>query len=214
VFRSVVRLTSNTIDSTGALGILVCASGVTPDTSVITMTGNLVSSNGYNWPGGAGNGMEVYLTCSGTQTITGNTFTGNALNGLFVASGTTNITNNLFQANTLGVSLYATNGFGEEPSFTSPIVALYGNTFDSNVRDGVFSERYPGSVTRDVFATVGGTGAGQKNVFRNYAPPKFHAISCYNTTTNVKCPLNGNFFDHSGDDVEQPACNSACVSTP
>ena len=124
VFRSVVRLTSNTIDSTGALGILVCASGVTPDTSVITMTGNWVSSNGYNWPGGVGNGMEVYLTCSGTQTITGNTFIGNALNGLFVASGTVNITNNLFQANTLGVSLYATNGFGEEPSFTSPIITL------------------------------------------------------------------------------------------
>jgi len=214
VFRSVVRLTSNTIDSTGALGILVCASGVTPDTSVITMTGNRVSSNGYNWPGGMGNGMEVYLTCSGTQTITGNTFVGNALNGLFVASGTVNITNNLFQANTLGASLYATNGFGEEPSYTNPIITFYGNTFDSNVRDGIFSERYPGSTTRDVFATVGGTGPGQKNFFRNYAPPKFHAISCYNTTTNVKCPLNGNFFDHSGDDVEQPVCNTACVSTP
>jgi hypothetical protein len=65
-----------------------------------------------------------------------------------------------------------------------------------------------------VFATVGGTAAGQKNFFRNYAPPKFHAIGCYNVTTNFVCPLGGNFFDHSGDDVEQPACNTACVSTP
>ena len=91
---------------------------------------------------------------------------------------------------------------------------LYGNTFDGNVRVGIYPERHPGTVTRDVFATVGGAGPGQKNFFRNYAPPKFHAISCFNTTTNVKCPLNGNFFDHSGDDVEQPVCNTACVSTP
>ena len=215
VGRSIVRLTLNTIDGTGVNGINVCASGITPDTSVIYMTGNWVAANGFNWPGGSGSGMEVYLTCSGTQTITGNTFVGNALNGLFVASGTANITNNLFQANTIGLTLYATSGFGgEESSFTSPVVALYGNTFDANVRVGIFPERYPGTVTRDVFATVGGTGAGQKNFFKNYAPPKFHAIGCYNVTTNFTCPLGGNFFDHSGDDVEHPACNTACVSTP
>jgi len=218
VFRSVVRLTSNTIDSTGVNGINVCASGVTPDTSVITMTGNWISGNGLNWPGGTGSGMEVYLTCSGTQSIVGNTFIGNALNGLFVASGTANITNNWFQANTIGLTLYATDGFsGEEPSFTSPVVTVYGNTFDSNVRVGIFPERYPGSTARDVFASIGGAGTGQKNFFRNYAPPIFHAIGCASATlntTNFKCPLGGNFFDHSGDDVEKPACNSACVSTP
>lgn len=215
VGRSVVRLNLNTIDSTGVNGINVCASGITPDTSVIYMTNNWVAANGFNWPGGQGSGMEVFLTCSGTQTISGNVFVGNALNGLFVASGTANVTNNSFQANTIGLTLYATDGFGgEERSYTSPVVTLYGNTYDANARVGIFPERYPGSTLRDVFATVGGSGAGQKNFFRNYASPKFHAIGCYNVTTNFKCPLGGNSFDHSGDDVEQPACNTACVSTP
>jgi len=215
VGRAVVRLNLNTIYGTGVNAINVCASGITPDTSVIYMTNNWVAANGFNWPGGQGSGMEVFLTCSGAQTISGNVFVGNALNGLFVASGTANITNNTFQANTIGLTLYATDGFaGEERSFTSPVVSLYGNTYDANVRVGIFPERYPGSTLRDVFATVGGTGAGQKNIFKNYAPPKFHAIGCYNVTTNFKCPLGANFFDHSGDDVEQPACNSACVSTP
>ena len=72
-------------------------------------------------------------------------------------------------------------------------------------------------LARDVFAAVGGLGAGQKNFFRNYAPPRFHAIGCLNVTTNFACPVGGNFFDHSGDDVEYappPACTAACASTP
>jgi len=214
VGRSIVRLNLNTIDGTGVNGVNVCASGITPDTSVIFMTNNWVSNNGFRWPGGQGSGMEVFMTCSGTQTISGNTFVGNALNGLFVASGTASVTNNSFQGNTIGLTLYATDGFGEERSYTNTSVTLYGNTFDGNVRVGIFPERYPGSTLRDLFATVGGTGAGQKNIFKNYAPPKYHAIGCYNVTTNFKCPLGANTFDHSGDDVEQPACNTACVSTP
>ena len=91
---------------------------------------------------------------------------------------------------------------------------MYGNTFDGNIRVGIYPEGHPGTVTRDVFATVGGTSAGQKNFFRNYASPKFDVIGCINVTTNFVCPLGGNFFDHSGDDVEQPQCNTACVSTP
>ena len=213
--RSVLRLTLDTIDSTGVNGINVCALGITPDTSVIYMTNNLVAGNGFNWPGGLGSGMEVFLTCSGTQTLTGNTFVGNALNGVFVASGTANITNNSFQANAVGVTIYATDGFPPDPpSYSSPHVTLYGNTFNGNARVGIFPERVPPSTARDVYATVGGTGSGQKNFFRNYAPPKFHAIGCYNATTNFVCPLGGNFFDHSGDDVGQPDCNTACVSTP
>jgi hypothetical protein len=216
VVRSVVRLTFDTIDSTGVNGINVCGAATTPDTSVIHMTNNWIAANGFNWPGGSGSGMEVYLTCSGTQSLTGNTFIGNALNGLFVGSGTVNLTNNVFQANTIGLTLYVdTTGFaGEPPSYANTVATLYGNTFDGNARVGIYPERHPGTVTRDVFATVGGTGTGQKNFFRNYAPPKFHAIGCLNVTTNFVCPLGGNFFDHSGDDVEQPACNTACKSTP
>jgi Right handed beta helix region len=216
VVRSVVRLTLNTIDGTGVNGINVCGAATVPDTSVIYMTGNWIASNGFGMPGAPGSGMEVYLTCSGAQTLTGNSFVGNALNGMFVGSGNVALTNNVFQANTIGLTLYAdTTGFaGEPPSYANTVATLYGNTFDGNARVGIYPERHVGTVTRDVFATVGGSGAGQKNFFRNYAPPKFHAIGCLNVTTNFACPLGGNFFDHSGDDVETPACNTACVSTP
>jgi parallel beta-helix repeat protein len=219
VARSIVRLTSNTIDTTGYNGINVCGVANTPDTSVIYMTGNWIANNGFAAPTAPGSGMEIYLTCSGTQTLTGNTFIGNALNGLFMGSGNATLTNNVFQANTIGFTIYAdTTGFGgEPPSYMSANATLYGNTFDGNARVGIYSERHTGTVTRDVFATVGGTGTGQKNFFRNYAPPKFHAIGCLNVTTNFACPLGGNFFDHSGDDVEYapaPACTPACASTP
>lgn len=219
VVHSVVRLTQNTIDSTGYNGINVCGVATTPDTSVIYMTNNWVANNGFIAPTAPGSGMEIYLTCSGTQTLTGNTFIGNALNGLFMGSGIGNFTNNVFQSNTIGLTLYAdTTGFaGEPPSYANTVAALYGNTFDSNVRVGIYSERHTGTITRDVFATVGGTGTGQKNFFRNYAPPKFHAIGCLNVTTNFTCPVGGNFFDHSGDDVmyaPPPACTAACASTP
>ena len=219
VVRSVVRLTQDTIDSTGVNGINVCGAATTPDTSVILMTGNWVANNGFNLPGGMGSGMEIYLTCSGTQTLSGNTFVGNALNGLFIGSGNATLTNNVFQSNTIGLTLYAdTTGFaGEPPSFANTNVTLYGNTFDGNVRVGIYSERHVGTVARDVFAAVGGLGAGQKNFFRNYAPPRFHAIGCLNVTANFACPVGGNFFDHSGDDVEYappPACTGACASTP
>jgi hypothetical protein len=219
VVHSVVRLTLDTIDSTGYNAVNVCGVATTPDTSVIYMTNNWIANNGFAAPTSPGSGMEIYLTCSGTQTLTGNTFIGNALNGLFIGSGTANLTNNVFQSNTIGLTLYAdTTGFGgEPPSYANTVATLYGNTFDSNVRVGIYSERHTGTVTRDVFAGVGGTGTGQKNFFRNYAPPKFHAIGCLNVTTNFACPLGGNFFDHSGDDVEYappPACTSACASTP
>jgi len=219
VVHSVVRLTLNTIDSTGYNGINVCGVATTPDTSVIYMTNNWIANNGYAAPTFPGSGMEVYLTCSGTQTLTGNTFIGNALNGLFIGSGNASLTNNVFQSNTIGLTLYAdTTGFGgEPPSFANTNTTLYGNTFDSNVRVGIYSERHTGTVSRDVFATVGGLAAGQKNFFRNYAPPKFHAIGCLNVTTNFACPVGGKFFDHSGDDVEYappPACTAACASTP
>jgi len=219
VVHSVVRLTLNTIDSTGYNGINVCGVATTPDTSVIYMTNNWVAGNGFIAPTAPGSGMEIYLTCSGTQTLTGNSFVGNALNGLFIGSGTANLTNNLFQANTIGITLYAIDTAipPEPPSYTNTVAILYGNTFDGNVRVGIYPERHLGTTARDVFATVGGTGTGQKNFFRNYAPPKFHAIGCASAatnTTNFACPLGGNFFDHSGDDVEKPACNAACVSTP
>jgi hypothetical protein len=216
VVRSVMRLNLDTVDSTGVNGINVCGAATTPDTSVIYMTNTWVSSNGFNLPGGQGSGMEIYLTCSGTQTLAGNTFVGNALNGLFVGSGGVLLTNNVFQNNTIGLTLYAdTTGFaGEPPSYANTVATLYGNTFDGSARVGIYSERHVGTVTRDVIAAVGGTGTGQKNIFKNYAPPRFHAIGCVNVTTNFSCPLGANFFDHSGDDVEQPACNTACVSTP
>ncbi|MEO8675482.1 MAG: right-handed parallel beta-helix repeat-containing protein [Casimicrobiaceae bacterium] len=211
-----VRLASNTIDGTGVNGISVCGPANNPDTSIVVMTNNWVAGNGFGMPTAPGSGMEIYVTCSGTHTITGNAFVGNALNGLFVGSGNVSITNNLFQTNAVGVTLYVdTTGFGgEPPSYANTVAALYGNTFDGNARVGIYPERHPGTVTRDVFATVGGTGTGQKNFFRNYKPPIFHAIGCLNVTTNFACPLGGNFFDHSGDDVSQPTCNTACVSTP
>ena len=219
VVHSVVRLTLNTIDSTGYNGINVCGVATTPDTSVVTMTGNWIAGNGFIAPTAPGSGMEIYLTCSGTQTLAGNSFVGNALNGLFIGSGTANLTNNLFQSNTIGLTLYAVDigVAGEPPSYANTVATLYGNTFDGNVRVGIYPERYLGTTTRDVFAAVGGLAAGQKNFFRNYAPPIFHAIGCQSAltnTTNFACPLGGNFFDHSGDDVEKPACNAACVSTP
>ena len=219
VIHSVVRLTLDTIDSTGYNGVNVCGVATTPDTSIIYMTNNWIANNGFAAAAAPGSGMEIYLTCSGAQTLTGNTFIGNALNGLFMGSGTATLTNNVFQSNTIGFTLYAdTTGFGgEPPSYANTIATLYGNTFDGNARVGIYSERHTGTVTRDVFATVGGTGSGQKNFFRNYAPPKFHAIGCLNVTTNFACPLGGNFFDHSGDDVEYapaPACTAACASTP
>ncbi len=212
---ALVRLTSNTIDGSGVNGISVCAPP-NPDSSVVVMTNNWVAGNGFGMPTAPGSGMEIYVTCSGSHTITGNAFVGNALNGLFVGSGNASITNNLFQSNTVGLTLYVdTTGFGgEPPSYANTVATIYGNTFDGNVRVGIYPERHPGTVTRDVFATVGGTGTGQKNFFRNYKSPIFEAIGCNNVTTNFVCPLGGNFFDHSGYDVSQPQCNTACVSTP
>ena len=216
VVRSVVRLTSNTIDSTGVNGINVCASGITPDTSVIYMTGNWVAANGFNWPGGTGSGMEIYLTCSGTQTITGNTFIGNALNGLFVASGTANITNNVFQANTIGAHalrdqrLRRRGAELHEPDRH----ALRQHVRRQRARRHLLRNGIRAPRTRDVFATVGGTARGQKNSSATTRRRNSTPSAASTSTTNFKCPLGGNFFDHSGDDVEQPACNSACVSTP
>jgi hypothetical protein len=70
------------------------------------------------------------------------------------------------------------------------------------------------AVTNSGNVTAGGA---LTDFFRNYAPPKFHAIGCQSALTNTAnfaCPLGGNYFDYSGDDVEKPACNAACVSTP
>ena len=159
--------------------------------------------------------MEVYLTCSGTQTISGNTFVGNALNGLFVASGTVNITNNVFQANTIGViALRDQRRSARSRATRTRSSRFYGNTFDSNVRVGIFSERASGQRHPRRVRDGGRHGTGQKNFFRNYAPPKFHAIGCYNDDDECHVPAQRQHFDHSGDDVEQPACNTACVSTP
>ena len=107
VIHSVVRLTLDTIDSTGYNGVNVCGVATTPDTSIIYMTNNWIANNGFAAAAAPGSGMEIYLTCSGAQTLTGNTFIGNALNGLFVGSGTATLTNNVFQSNTIGFTLYA-----------------------------------------------------------------------------------------------------------
>jgi len=214
---SVLRLLFNTIDSNGVDGVSVCSTGVGSDPTFAYVQANWIAANGFNWPGGPGSGMEMNRACSfGTNTIDGNVFVGNALNGLSIGSGWWVVSNNRFQANAIGLALYASDGLGGDvPSSTNTNVRVVGNTFDGNARAGVYAERSPGTVTRDVMSQIGDPAWDHwMNFFRNYAPPTLHAISCSNVTTNFLCKAGGNFFDHSGDDVETPACNTACVSTP
>ncbi len=209
VNRSIVSLSFNNIDTSGYNGVIFC--GPTGgDVTQSTLTSNWIASNGTADASGY-NGVEYYLTCIGSHTLTGNTLISNTLNGVFVGSGTVAMTGNTFQQNRIGVTLFANDGINATtPSSADTVVTIYGNLFKANSVDGLYAERYLSTSARKIFATVGGTGAGQKNTLRDHTGGAFHAISCVQLTTQFVCPSGGNTFINNTDNIEA-TCPSSCV---
>ena len=211
VDRSKVNLAGNTIESNGYNGTIFC--GVPPnDQTQSTLTNNWIAANGTADPASGYNGTEYYATCVGTHQVIANTYIGNTLNGVFVGSGTVTLSGNAFKLNKIGVTLFANDGVsGSAPSSADTVVNLFGNLFQANTVDGLYAERYLTTSGFKIIVTVGGTGAGQPNTFRDHLGGAFHAISCLNVTTQFVCPTGGNAFINNTDNIEKPACPSSCV---
>ncbi len=207
VNRAVVRLASDTVAASGYNGIILCGAGANDQTSSF-ITGNYVAGNGTVRPDLGWNGLEIFLTCIGSHVVSGNTFVGNTLNGIFIGSGTATLTANMFQGNRIGVTAFAGTD-GATPSSTNTALTVLGNIFDANTVDGLYSARSVGTA-RTLSATIGGVGAGQANVFKNQVAPAFHAISCDNLTTAFTCPPGGNTFTNNVNDIES-TCPATCV---
>jgi len=146
--------------------------------------------------------MEIYISCIGTHTVTGNTFIGNSQNGLFAGSGTLTASNNHFESNSSGIFLFVENS-----SSANTQASIMGNVFKNNLKDGVYAERPAGTTTRTLEATVGGTQAGASNAFSGHG---YHGISCLNSTSQLTCPSGGNTFSGNVDDIEG-TCPNTCV---
>ncbi len=205
--RSVLRLTSNAITASGYDGIIVCGAAAN-DTTASYLTGNWIAGNGTVQPVPGWNGLEYYLTCIGSHQVTGNSFVANTQNGIFIGSGTLTLTGNAFQANRVGVVAFAGTDAGT-PSSTDTTLTVYGNVFDTNTVGGFYGARSLGT-TRALTATIGGTGAGQANVFKNHPPPAYFGISCDNLATTFACPTNGNTFSNNATDIAA-TCPASCV---
>jgi hypothetical protein len=201
VTDSHVSIDANSITANRLNGIIFCGSGAN-DTSTATVTNNWIAGNGLDLGNGQGyNGLEFYVTCLGTHTVSGNTFDGNSLNGIFVGSATATITNNLFSNNRNGITVYA-----DSTSSANTSISVSGNDFAGNIQDGIFVQRASGS-TRSVTATIGGTQAGKANAFSGHG---FHAIGCAGTPLAVTCPAGGNTFVGNVDDIET-TCPATCT---
>ena len=187
-------------------GINVCGAATTPDTSVIYMTNNRVARNGFIWPDRAwerhGDLPHVLRDADAHRQHVHRQRAQRSVRRLRHREHD--------QQRVPGEhhrphALRRHDGLRRRAAeLRQHVVAtLYGNTFDSNVRVGIYlraAHRHGRRATCSPRSAA--SERGQKNFFRNYAPPKFHAIGCLNVTTNFACPLGGNFFDHSGDDVE------------
>ncbi len=204
VDRSVVRLTSNAIDGSGYDGIII--GGANPnDTTTAYITGNWIAGNGTVPSPDGWNGIEFYISSIGAHQVTSNFFVANSANGLFIGSGTVTITGNYFQGNRVGVFGYS------GASSTDTTMSVYANTFDSNTVEGLFAEREL-TATKKIIATIGGTGTGQPNLFRNIQPPAFFAIACYNIIQpTFVCPSGGNTFVNNVRDIDTGNCPATCV---
>ncbi len=190
-----LAITSNTIASNVLNGIILCGGGTgSSDTSVATITGNTINGNGTL--GGFGyNGIEFYSTCIGAQTVTGNTFANNTLNGIYIGSGSLDASNNTFSNNKNGMTLQSNNS-----STANTIVHLFGNNYTNNVQDGVYAQLDSGTTTHDMVVTIGGTQSGQPNHFSGQG---FHAIGCSSSKVLLlNCPAGGNTFATPGDNIE------------
>ncbi len=208
--QTVARLAYNTISGSGYNGIIFCGPNAN-QTVRSYVNSNWIAGNGTYDPASGWNGLEIYTSCEGTHSVTGNTFVGNTLNGAFAGSSTVTFTGNAFRQNRIGISLYAVDASvaGASPSRADTVVTIQGNVFDANTVDGLYAERYAGTTVRKIVATVGGTSTGQANAFSNHVAPAYHAISCLNLTTQFSCPVGGNSFSNNVDDVEA-ACPASC----
>ena len=183
-------------------GIILCGSGGN-DTSTAQIIGNDISGNGLNHVllGGQGfNGVEFYITCTGTQTVSNNTISGNSLDGIFVGAGTLNAVGNMISNNKIGITVYAENA-----SSANTVVDVFGNQFMNNSQDGVFTDLTPGT-TRTISGTIGGSQVGQANTFIGQG---FHGISCNSNTIALTCPSGGNVFFSNADNIES-TCPATC----
>jgi len=206
ILRSVIRLDSNDISGTGLTAVIICGAASNDQTTSF-VTNNWFGGNGTNRPDLGWNGMEVYVSCLGNQTITGNTFIGNSLNGLFIGSGTASVLNNTFQTNANGLVLFSTSA-AATPSSANTNATVFGNLFNANTYQGFYAERTAGA-TFAINATVGGTVSGQSNTFENQTTLGYHGISCFGNE-NVVCPHSGNVFLNNSDDIAS-TCHATCV---
>jgi hypothetical protein len=206
--RSVVRLDANDIAGTGLTAIIICGAASNDQTISFT-TNNWIAGNGTIRPDLGWNGMEIYTSCLGNHSITGNTFISNSLNGLFIGSGTTSVLNNTFQSNVNGLVSYSNTTIGPELSSTNTNLTVYGNLFNGNTHQGFFAQRNAGSAFA-LNATIGGTSAGQSNTFQNQTGVGYHGISCAYGTENVICPSGGNVFINNTDKIA-PTCPATCT---
>lgn len=192
-----IQLVSNTIEGNRGNGIIVCGSGA-GDTSTATVTSNWIAGNGTAGVRFDGfNGLEIFTTCTLGQTVSGNAFIGNSLNGIYHGSATAVITNNTFSQNTIGITLNSV------ASSAAPVNAtIRGNTFTSNELDGVYAARSGSTLT----ATIGGTSAGQSNSFSGHS---LHAIGCETGQEALTCPSGGNTFATPSDNIEG-TCPTTC----
>lgn len=194
-----LSLTSNTIEANGLNGVIVC--GITAgDTTTSTLLYNWIAANGTQGTGINGyNGLEIYLTCTGSHTVNGNVFAGNSLNGIYIGSGTAVVSNNAFVSNYIGVTASSEAGTGTNVSLT-----LQGNDFDQNTLDGLYVSR---TASPSLTVSVGGTAAGLANSFTNHS---LHGIGCQTGTEAITCPSGGNVFSGNANNIEG-TCPGSCV---
>ena len=147
-------VSNNTISSSALYGLWIGNDALTSSTN--TVTGNTITSSGRdglyadkncngntitnnsisgtigttNSDGFEGNG--IYFWKSGTNTVTGNTITGNATNGIeMMGSGSDVITNNTITGNDIGLLIRRSNSF----SFASHTIS--GNNISGNTTFGI-----------------------------------------------------------------------------
>jgi len=165
-----------------------------------SITGNVIGLNGTRGTRGPGgfNGIEI-AGIGGSMTISGNTLTGNTLNGIYAGDGTINVTNNTMYNNFLGMTI-------DNPLNHSVSVTVRGNTFElptgAPYSEGVFMAS---TTNASMTIIIGGSSPSDKNTFRNYG--SYPAIHCNMSTINAQCVSGGNTFINSTFQVQNcPNC--------
>ncbi len=209
--RAKVSLSLNSIEENAYNGAIFCGASPNDQTQSI-LNQNWIAHNGIIDPDGTQfyNGVEIYLTCTGSHQIANNTFVASTGNGMFIGSGNVTATNNTFLNNKVGVTLWA----DDAASSTDTNVNLYGNLFQGNKVQGLWAERNAGTTTRQIVATVGGASALQ-NTFRDQTGSGVWAVSCPyppgNPPTSLfACPAGGNVFVNNTGNVA-PTCPASCT---